>query len=146
VLSKKNTCVQGGDKKEKTQMVGVRYIVSARKDLVSAIQAAKELINSLSLHRNKQLKEQERASRNVCWPAFLQVYNLKNTANFSFTNNNSKISKTKFDVLRKNGEGKTTDRHFLWSHSITTPTSQNYDPFTHIPAPRLDSHSILQLT
>lgn len=27
-------------------------------------------------------------------------------------------------------EGQTTDRHFLWSHSITTPTSQNYDPFT----------------
>jgi len=93
VLSKKNKCVQGGDKKEKTIMVGVRYIVSARKDLVSAIQAAKELINSLSLHRNKQLKE-----RNVCWPAFLQVYNLKNTANFNFTNSVSKISK--FDVFR----------------------------------------------
>ena len=102
MLSKKNTCVQGGDKKEKTQMVGVRSgILSLRKDLVSAIQAAKELINSLSLHRNKQLNEQERASRTVCRPVILQVNNLKNTANFSFTNNNSKISKTKFDVLRK---------------------------------------------
>ena len=83
-------------------MVGVRSgILSLRKDLVSAIQAAKELINSLSLHRNKQLNEQERASRTVCRPVILQVNNLKNTANFSFTNNNSKISKTKFDVLRK---------------------------------------------
>ena len=107
MLSKKKTCVQGGDKNEKTQMVGVRYIVSARKDLVSAIQAAKELINSLSLHRNKQLNEQERASRNVCRPVILQVNNLKNTANFSFTNNNSKISKTNFDVLRKNSIIKT---------------------------------------
>ena len=89
-------------------MVGVRSgILSLRKDLVSAIQAAKELINSLSLHRNKQLNEQERASRNVCRPVILQVNNLKNTANFSFTNNNSKISKTKFDVLRKNSIIKT---------------------------------------